>query len=51
MHLQPLFQNAPTIGGNAAASAFDRGLCLPSGSAMGETDIDRVCGILRGLVG
>lgn len=49
MHLQPLFQGAQAIGGNAAADAFDRGLCLPSGSAMGEADVDRVCGILRRL--
>ena len=49
MHLQPLFQDAPAIRGEAAAKAFDRGLCLPSGSAMGEADIDRVCEILGGL--
>jgi len=49
MHLQPLFQGARVIGGYAAAKAFDRGLCLPSGSAMAETEIERVCEILRGL--
>jgi pyridoxal phosphate-dependent aminotransferase EpsN len=49
MHLQPVFQDAPAIGGGAAAKAFDVGLCLPSGSAMTESDIDRVCAILRGL--
>jgi len=49
MHLQPLFQDASAIRGEAAAKAFDRGLCLPSGSAMGEADIDRVCEILGGL--
>ena len=49
MHLQPLIRDAVAIGGDAAAGAFDRGLCLPSGSAMVEADIDRVCGILRRL--
>lgn len=49
MHLQPLFEGARTIGGAHAAHAFERGLCLPSGSAMTEEDIDRVCGIVRGL--
>jgi len=51
MHLQPLFQDAQAIGGDAAVKAFDRGLCLPSGSAMAEADIDRVCRILRELAG
>ena len=49
MHLQPVFRDAEAIGGGVAARAFDRGLCLPSGSAMAESDVDRVCGIVRGL--
>lgn len=49
MHLQPVFQGAPVIGGDQAARAFDLGLCLPSGSAMGTGDIDRVCDIVRSL--
>lgn len=49
MHLQPLFRDAPAIGGEVAAGAFDHGLCLPSGSAMTIGDVDRVCAILRGL--
>jgi dTDP-4-amino-4,6-dideoxygalactose transaminase len=43
MHLQPLFASAPRIGGEVAARAFDIGLCLPSGSAMGDDDVARVC--------
>jgi dTDP-4-amino-4,6-dideoxygalactose transaminase len=49
MHLQPLFRDAPAIGGEVAAGAFDHGLCLPSGSAMTIGDVDRVCAILWGL--
>jgi pyridoxal phosphate-dependent aminotransferase EpsN len=51
MHLQPVFRTARTIGGNAAARAFDMGLCLPSGSAMTAADVERVCGLLRALAG
>jgi pyridoxal phosphate-dependent aminotransferase EpsN len=36
LHLQPLFADAPTYGGAVCADLFARGLCLPSGTAMGE---------------
>lgn len=49
MHLQPLFRTARAIGGEAAARAFETGLCLPSGSAMTVADVERVCGLLRDL--
>jgi pyridoxal phosphate-dependent aminotransferase EpsN len=47
MHLQPLFAGAPSIGGEVAASLFERGLCLPSGSSLTETDLDRVVSAVR----
>ena len=50
MHMQPVFADAPYRGGGAAAAAFERGLCLPSGSAMTRDDVDRVVGLLRGLI-
>jgi dTDP-4-amino-4,6-dideoxygalactose transaminase len=40
MHLQPVFVDAPTVGGAVAADRFARGLCLPSGSAL--TDAEQV---------
>jgi dTDP-4-amino-4,6-dideoxygalactose transaminase len=46
MHLQPVFAGARRCAGEVAASVFERGLCLPSGTAMTEADIDRVCRIL-----
>jgi len=49
MHLQPVFRGAQAIGGDQAARAFELGLCLPSGSAMGAGDIDRVSDIVRSL--
>jgi pyridoxal phosphate-dependent aminotransferase EpsN len=42
MHLQPVFASAEVWGGAVAADAFRRGLCLPSGSAMTDADVDRV---------
>lgn len=48
MHLQPFFAGAPTAGGDVSASLFERGLCLPSGSALTETDQARVVEILLG---
>jgi dTDP-4-amino-4,6-dideoxygalactose transaminase len=42
MHLQPIFQECESIGGEVAADLFDRGLCLPSGSNLTEAELDRV---------
>lgn len=51
MHLQPVFRDAPTIGGSAAARAFEQGLCLPSWSKMTDGDVERVAGIVARLAG
>jgi pyridoxal phosphate-dependent aminotransferase EpsN len=42
LHLQPLFAAAPVYGGAVCADLFARGLCLPSGTAMGDTELRRV---------
>ena len=42
MHLQPLFADCPVRGGRVAEEIFRTGLCLPSGSAMTDDDVDRV---------
>jgi dTDP-4-amino-4,6-dideoxygalactose transaminase len=42
MHLQPLFANCPVRGGRVAEEIFRTGVCLPSGSAMTDADVDRV---------
>jgi dTDP-4-amino-4,6-dideoxygalactose transaminase len=47
MHMQPVFAGAPVIGGAVAEDIYARGLCLPSGSAMTNADVDRVCEIVR----
>ncbi|GAJ09333.1 unnamed protein product, partial [marine sediment metagenome] len=48
MHLQPVFKNNRCIGGEVAEDLFNRGLCLPSGTAMTEEDLDRVIEAILG---
>jgi dTDP-4-amino-4,6-dideoxygalactose transaminase len=48
LHLQPAFRAAPASVGVGAALLFERGLCLPSGSAMSEADQARVIELVRG---
>jgi dTDP-4-amino-4,6-dideoxygalactose transaminase len=42
LHLQPAFAGTETLGGESAEVIFERGLCLPSGSAMTDADVERV---------
>jgi dTDP-4-amino-4,6-dideoxygalactose transaminase len=51
MHLQPLYADAPVIGGKVAETIFERGLCLPSGSSLTDDDQDRVIAIIRSMLG
>ncbi|RYE50326.1 MAG: pyridoxal phosphate-dependent aminotransferase [Hyphomicrobiales bacterium] len=43
MHCQPVFADARAVGGFVAERAFETGLCVPSGSAMLDEEVDRVC--------
>jgi UDP-N-acetylbacillosamine transaminase len=47
MHRQPLFAGATIYGGEVSEGLFARGLCLPSGTAMGRADVERVAAIVR----
>ncbi|NCA81155.1 MAG: aminotransferase class I/II-fold pyridoxal phosphate-dependent enzyme [Opitutae bacterium] len=49
MHLQPVFKGCSFRKGQEAVSEklFAQGLCLPSGTAMTDADLDRVCDIVR----
>nr|WP_317238972.1 DegT/DnrJ/EryC1/StrS family aminotransferase [Hymenobacter sp. 5516J-16] len=49
LHQQPLFVATPVFGGSISADLFARGLCLPSGSAMTDTDLQRVNSAIRTL--
>ncbi len=50
LHLQPLFADAPMYGGAVCAGLFARGLCLPSGTAMGDDELRRVAKALHEIV-
>jgi len=61
MHMQPVFSierrgeeighgekhRARAVGGSIAEDLFERGLCLPSGTAMTEEDMDRVIKVIH----
>ena len=46
MHLQPVFQNAPYYGEKVSESLFEKGLCLPSGSNLTESDRVRISNVI-----
>lgn len=43
LHLQPVFEDEASVVDGTSADLFARGLCLPSGSALSDDDVDRVC--------
>ncbi|WBA41890.1 DegT/DnrJ/EryC1/StrS family aminotransferase [Hymenobacter canadensis] len=47
LHLQPLFAGVPMFGGEVCADLFTHGLCLPSGSALTEADLQRIAETIR----
>jgi len=47
MHLQPVFKDMKMVGGKVSETLFRDGLCLPSGSAMSDADVLRVCEVVR----
>ncbi len=47
LHMQPVFQDCASIGGDCAEALFANGLCLPSGSAMSDEERARVIAIVR----
>jgi pyridoxal phosphate-dependent aminotransferase EpsN len=48
LHLQPLFAGARSVGGKVAEGLFARGLCLPSGSDLTDSERGRVVETLLG---
>ena len=50
MHLQPVFAGCDYVDNGAVGSdLFRRGVCLPSDTKLTEEDLERICGIIRGL--
>ncbi len=51
MHLQPLFRDAPRLGGAVSESLFAQGLCLPSSSALKDEEQDAVIAAIQDFFG
>ncbi|MCE9556549.1 MAG: aminotransferase class I/II-fold pyridoxal phosphate-dependent enzyme [Planctomycetes bacterium] len=49
LHLQPVFSHCRCRGGHIAESLFASGLCLPSGSALTECELTKVCEIVESV--
>ncbi len=47
MHLQPLLKEYEMIGGAVSEQLFQTGLCLPSGTAMTDKDMDRIVSVIQ----
>jgi dTDP-4-amino-4,6-dideoxygalactose transaminase len=45
LHLQPIFNEFPSFVDGTAENIYERGLCLPSGSNLSETDLKRVISV------
>lgn len=49
MHLQPFFAEYDYIGGDVSQNLFKNGVCLPSDTKMTDGDLEKICGIVKGL--
>jgi dTDP-4-amino-4,6-dideoxygalactose transaminase len=47
MHLQPIFEKYPFYGDGTSQKLFEQGLCLPSGSNLTESDLERVLAAIK----
>jgi len=47
MHLQPIFKDCAVYGGAVSERLFENGLCLPSGSNLTDSDLQRVAEAVR----
>ncbi len=47
LHLQPLFKDCAVVGGQVSEKLFEQGLCLPSGSSLAASDLERVIEVIQ----
>jgi dTDP-4-amino-4,6-dideoxygalactose transaminase len=47
MHLQPVYEGYPAYINGTSEYLFDHGLCLPSGTNMPDSDIERIIKVIR----
>jgi dTDP-4-amino-4,6-dideoxygalactose transaminase len=50
LHLQPVFKDAPHYDTGISAGLFNAGLCLPSGSGLGENEKERIYKVLKSIL-
>ncbi len=50
MHIQPVFQSVKAYKNGVSEDLFNRGLCLPSGSNLQVEDLERIVGIIEGIL-
>jgi dTDP-4-amino-4,6-dideoxygalactose transaminase len=50
MHMQPVFADFECFGGGVAEELFRTGLCIPSGSALTDSDLQRVADVIDQVV-
>ena len=50
MHLQPIFENFSNFTNGTSEDLFNRGLCLPSGSNLNQTDLKRIISVIKKIV-
>lgn len=50
MHLQPVFEEKPVYLNGITEGLFNKGLCLPSGSALAEEEQNLVCEVIQSVV-
>ena len=49
LHLQPVFSGCRIRGGEVSEKLFQTGLCLPSGSSLSSTELERITEIIAGI--
>ena len=47
MHAQPVFADCEVVAGEVSSRIFEQGLCLPSGSALTNDQLDRITEIIK----
>ncbi|MHB2151120.1 DegT/DnrJ/EryC1/StrS family aminotransferase [Calditrichota bacterium LG25] len=50
MHLQPVFKEAPAYCSGVSERLFKHGLCLPSGTALKDEQLDQICALIESLL-
>ena len=47
LHMQPVFAGCTFVGDEVAQEIFEDGLCLPSGSNLSDSDLERIVAVVR----